>query len=307
MKIISLLPADTYTIVNRTILTEKDKNNLITLYEPIIGPIPVALYLTLIRDLDKLEIMSGDLTHHHLMTIMRTSLDIIKTARETLEAVGLLKTYFKEGDSNSYVYELYSPLSANEFFNNPVFNIVLYNNIGKEEYELLKLEYSKLHIDLKEYEDITKPMNMTFKSSNMIEPILAREKKSLGLNITDQIDFNLLISSLPKTLINERTFNKKTKELITNLSFVYNLDTLKMIELLRMVINENGSINKEELRKSARKYYQYNNSGNLPTLIYRTQPEYLKTPSGGMSNKDKIIAYYCRGLLFLKIQPLMIF
>ncbi len=292
MKIISLLPADTYTIVNRTILTEKDKNNLITLYEPIIGPIPVALYLTLIRDLDKLEIMSGDLTHHHLMTIMRTSLDIIKTARETLEAVGLLKTYFKEGDSNSYVYELYSPLSANEFFNNPVFNIVLYNNIGKEEYELLKLEYSKLHIDLKEYEDITKPMNMTFKSSNMIEPILAREKKSLGLNITDQIDFNLLISSLPKTLINERTFNKKTKELITNLSFVYNLDTLKMIELLRMVINENGSINKEELRKSARKYYQYNNSGNLPTLIYRTQPEYLKTPSGGMSNKDKIIAVF---------------
>ena len=49
---------------------------------------------------------------------------------------------------------------------------------------------------------------------------------------------------------------------------------------------------KEELRKSARKYYQYNNSGNLPTLIYRTQPEYLKNPSGGMSNKDKIIAVF---------------
>lgn len=292
MKIISLLPADTYTVINRTILTEKDKNNLITLYEPIIGPIPVALYLTLLRDLDKLEIMSGDLTHHHLMSIMRTGLDIIRTARETLEAVGLLKTYFKEGDTNSYVYELYSPLAANEFFNNPVFNIVLYNNIGKEEYELLKMEYSKLHIDLKDYEDITKPMNMTFKSSNTIETIEAKEKKTLGLNITDQIDFDLLISSLPKNLINERTFNKKTKELITNLSFVYNLDTLKMIELLRMVITENGTINKEELRKSARKYYQYNNSGNLPTLIYRTQPEYLKNPSGGMSNKDKIIAVF---------------
>lgn len=292
MKIISLLPADTYTVINRTILTEKDKNNLITLYEPIIGPIPVALYLTLLRDLDKLEIMSGDLTHHHLMSIMRTGLDIIRTARETLEAVGLLKTYFKEGDTNSYVYELYSPLTANEFFNNPVFNIVLYNNIGKEEYELLKIEYSKLHIDLKDYEDITKPMNMTFKSSNTIETIEAKEKKTLGLNITDQIDFDLLISSLPKNLINERTFNKKTKELITNLSFVYNLDTLKMIELLRMVITENGTINKEELRKSARKYYQYNNSGNLPTLIYRTQPEYLKNPSGGMSNKDKIIAVF---------------
>ena len=292
MKIISLLPADTYTVINRTVFTEKDKNNLITLYEPIIGPIPVALYLTLFRDLDKLEIISTDFTHHHLMTIMRTGLDIIKTARESLEAVGLLKTYYKEGEVNSYVYELYSPLSAREFFNNPIFNIVLYNNIGKEEYELLKGEYSKLNFDLRDYVDITKPMNMTFKPSNMVESIDAREKKTLGLNITDQIDFDLLISSLPKNLINERTFNKKTKELIVNLSFVYNLDTLKMLELLRMVINENGSIDKEELRKSARKYYQYNNSGNLPTLIYRTQPEYLKSPSGGMSNKDKIIAVF---------------
>ena len=36
-----------------------------------------------------------------------------------------------------------------------------------------------------------------------------------------------------------------------------------MVELLRLVINEKGCIDKEELRKSARKYYQYNNNGKL--------------------------------------------
>lgn len=289
MKIVNLLPADTYTVINRTILTEVDKNNLISLYEPIIGPIPTSLYLTLWRDLDKLEIMSIDYTHHHLMTIMKSDLESIKKARETLEAVGLIRTFFKTGDVNTYIYELYSPLSANEFFNNPIFNIVLYNNIGKTEYDMLKIEYQKMNIDMKEYEEITKPMNYTFKSSNFVDSIDAREKKTLGLNITDQIDFDLLISSLPKGLINEKTFNKKVKELIVNLSFIYNLDTLKMVELLRMVINEKGLIDKDELRRSARKYYQYNNNGNLPTLIYRTQPDYLKNPSGGTSNRDKII------------------
>lgn len=45
----SLLPADTYTIINQTILTEVDKKIIISLYEPIIGPIAVSLYLTLDR------------------------------------------------------------------------------------------------------------------------------------------------------------------------------------------------------------------------------------------------------------------
>lgn len=289
MKVIGLLPADTYTVINKTILTEIDKNNLLSLYEPIIGPIPVSLYLTLWRDLDKLQIMSLDFTHHHLMTIIKSDLETIKKARETLEAVGLLKTYVKEGDINTYVYELYSPLSASEFFNNPVFNIVLYNNIGKNEYDMLRIEYSKLNFDLKEYNEITKPINETFRSSSKVEPIEAREKQTLGLNISSLIDFDLLVSSLPKGLINERTLNKKVKELIENLSFIYDLDTLKMVELIRLVINEKGCIDKEELRKSARKYYQYNNNGNLPTIVYRTQPDYLKSPEGGLSNKDKII------------------
>ena len=34
MKVISLLPADTYNVVNKTILTEVDKNNLISLFLP---------------------------------------------------------------------------------------------------------------------------------------------------------------------------------------------------------------------------------------------------------------------------------
>ena len=50
----SLLPADTYTIINQTILTEIDKKIIISLYEPIIGPIAVSLYLTFWADLDKL-------------------------------------------------------------------------------------------------------------------------------------------------------------------------------------------------------------------------------------------------------------
>lgn len=289
MKIISLLPADTYTVVNKTIITEEDKKNIISLYEPIIGPIAVSLYFTLLRDLNLLQIISIDYTHHHLMSIMKSSLEIIKIARESLEGVGLIKTYFKEGEPNTYVYEIYSPLSPKEFFSSPIFNVTLFNNLGKNEYELIKAEYEIPKIDLKEYSDISKELNLTFKSSSIMEPIETKEKNSLNIHLENNIDFDLILSSIPKGLLKENALNKKTRELIEQLAFIYDLDTLKIVELLRTTINDNGTFDKEELRKSARKYYQYNNNGKLPTLVYRTQPEYLKTPEGNNNPLAKII------------------
>ena len=53
MRLISLLPADKYVVVNKTILTEIDKKNLINLYEPIIGVGATSLYITLLSDLDR--------------------------------------------------------------------------------------------------------------------------------------------------------------------------------------------------------------------------------------------------------------
>ncbi len=290
MKLITLLPADKYVVVNRTVLTEIDKRNIINLYEPIIGFGATSLYLTLWSDLDRLELMSKDFTHHHLMSILKCDLESIKHAREALEGVGLLKTYFKAGDINSYVYELYSPLSASEFFNNPILNIVLYNNIGEIEYNDLKKLYCKVNINLKDYEDITKTLNETFEATSA--PFIeARESEKLPLNIKSNIDFDMIISSIPRGILNEKAINKKVKELIINLSFIYDLDTLKIIELIRTSINEKGSIDKEVLRKNARKYYQFHH-GTLPTLVYRTQPDYLKSPLGDNSKKGRIIGVF---------------
>ena len=165
---VSLLPADMYTVVSKTILNLEDRDNLIMLYEPIMGPLAVSLYLTLWRDLKNNSFKSEEYNHHHLMCLMKLDLKSIKEARCALESLGLLKTYVKKGDIYSYVYELYSPMSPREFLNHPVLNVVLYNNIGKMEYEAIKKSYEKKSMSLSEYEDITSSLNMTFASSNVI-------------------------------------------------------------------------------------------------------------------------------------------
>ena len=109
MSLVTLLPADKYVVVNKTILTEQDRKYLVSLYEPIIGSQAVSLYLTLWRDLDRYNLVSVDYNHHHLMTILKSNLDAIKLARKTLEAVGLVKTYFEAGEPNNLLAAIKPP------------------------------------------------------------------------------------------------------------------------------------------------------------------------------------------------------
>lgn len=291
MEIKALLPADLYIVVNKSILSDLDRRYLISFYEPIIGHIATSLYLTLINDLEDNKQLSRDLTHHHLMSILKISLKYLKEAREALEAVGLLKTYYKQGDVNNYIYEIYSPLSPNEFFNHPILNIVLYNNIGAMEYEYLKKQYQKIKIDTKEYIDISRKMDEVMDSVVGTGNVDVIERCVKDITVNENIDFDLILSSIPKGVLNEKAFTKKTRELINDLAFIYNIDTLKMIDLIRSVLNEYGMIDKNNLRIRARRMYQFNN-GALPTLIYRSQPEYLKSPAGDNSMRGKIIAMF---------------
>ena len=289
MKNLTILPADTYTVINKTVLTDKDRKVISMLYQPIIGYTAVSLYYTILDDLDKLELMSEDLTHHHLMATMQLKLEDIVIAREKLEGVGLLKTYLKKDNINHYVYLVYSPITPNEFFNHPILNIVLYNNLGKKEYEKLQNYYKIPRINLKDYEEVTSSFDEVFSSVKgtileINEDITKRDSNNILIN--KGIDFNLLISSIPSSQISEKCFNKETRELINALSFTYNLKTLDMQGLVR---NEKGLIDKTILRKSCRDYYQFDNNGNLPTLIYNKQPDYLKKPKGDNSKWAKMV------------------
>ena len=292
MRNISILPADIYIVVNKTVIREDDRRLLTMLYQPIIGYTAVSLYFTLIDDLDELKRLSNDLTHHHLMSIMQLRLEDIMIAREKLEAVGLLKTYLKKGNVNSYVYLLYSPISANEFFNHPILNIVLYNNIGKKEYLKRQEMFKVPRVRLTDYEDVSCKFNEVFKSSTLkpFEVIDDIEKREEGIIILDDmIDFNLLIASIPNGLVSNRCFNEDSKRLINNLALVYNIDTERMSGLVRTSLNERGLIDKTLLRKNCRNYYSFENVGNLPTLVYQIQPDYLKKPVGDNSKWAKMV------------------
>lgn len=287
------MPADSYVVINKTILHDEDRKIITSLYLPVIGIEAVMLYFTLWADLDNAQIVSKDFSHQKLVSNLRMTTDEIENARHKLEAIGLVKTLIKPGNVNNYIYELYSPVSANEFLSHPILNVVLYSNIGKTEYDNVVKSFKLPRFNTSNYEDITKSFNDVFESACLTSYDLSlediRKYNKLKLNINSNFDFNFLISSMPKNIDTNRVFTKDIKELIINLSFIYDIDAVKMSNIIKGCFNERGTVNKEELRKSARNYYQFDNGGMLPTLIDNSQPEYLRKPVGDTSKRAKMI------------------
>ena len=287
----SILPADTYKVFNKAFIENRAKDVLVSLYQPIIGVTAINLYLTLTNDLDDDKIESDFLSHQHLMGLMLVNLDTIVEARKKLEAIGLLKTFFREDTINNYIYVLYAPLSPNEFLSHPILNVVLYNNLGKIEYEKVISKYKTKKILTKDYVDITTNFDNVFTAVNGYsynsDDIIS--EKTRRLQIKSNIDINLIISGIPNRMTSPKCFNKDTVDLIVNLAYLYKIDNLNMQGLVRNAINEKGLIDKEELQSSCRNFYQFENNGKLPTLIYNKQPEYLKEPEGSNSKINQMI------------------
>ena len=187
-----LSPSDTFVVINKTILNDK-RTLLINLYQPLIGVVAIGLYNTLWSYLDRLELVSLEFTHNTLLNNMMISCNEFKEAREKLEAIGLIKTYVKEETSvNNYVYELYSPMSAKEFLNNPILNTALENALGTKEFDRT-IEYFKVPpINLRNYQDVTSKFSDTFLwTTNTIRNIELNDLKT----INDNESINLIIQT----------------------------------------------------------------------------------------------------------------
>lgn len=293
---LSVLPADTYVVINKTIFSNDDRRILSMLYQPIIGGVAVNLYFTLCSFLDKNEVKSLEWTHHHLMVNMGIKLEYIIEAREKLEAIGLLRTYVKQDNVNKYFYELYSPIDGYEFFKNPILSVALYNNLGKYEYEKTMSFFKGSRVSMAGYEDITCKFNDIFDSSVGM-PIdcnyddVRRENK-LGFSVEPKFDLDSVLAMIPDDILNHRSITHETRDLLYKLSFIYDLNADSIRNIVFNSINEKHNIDKELLRVNSRKFYSFENAGNLPKLVYRNQPEYLRKPVGDTSLRAKAIYYF---------------
>ena len=283
---------DIFVVLNKSILNDNDREVLIMLYEPIIGVMPTNLFFILWSYLDRMHVASLEYIHEDLIKKLGISFTSFVENREKLEAIGLLKSYVKNDIVNNYVYELYAPVTPYEFFNNPILSTLLYSSVGKKEYNRLLKYFEIPSFNLDDYQNIS----VKFKDIFEITPInqnveydMIRKRSINNVEIEPNINLNLVLNMIPDEVLNKRSITKDMKDFIYKLSFIYNLNDEVIREILTNSINIKKSIDKDKLKENCLKYYSFENYGGTPSIIYRTQPESLRTNLKTTSNKTKII------------------
>jgi len=295
-----LLAIDRYTVKSKSVLQDLDRKIVTLLYQPLIGSKCFSLYMTLWGELEQNRLWSVETTHHSLMTIMQSNLREIYQERLKLEGLGLLKTYIDEIDGvKRYIYELQAPIRPNEFFQDGVLNIYLYNRVGRNKFLQLKRFFSDDQME-EGIKEITKSFDDVFDSVRSAEMMgrvnqetmddltLENEREYLQtdsratLDISDAVfDFDLFFSGLSEALISPKAFTPPVKEVIKKLSYLYGISAIDMKNVAMSSLDQDDMIDVELLRKSARDWYQFQVGDQLPNLVDKKQPISLR------SNLDK--------------------
>ncbi|MEC2054676.1 replication initiation and membrane attachment family protein [Peribacillus psychrosaccharolyticus] len=285
-----LIPVDRYMVSSAGLLHDYDRKILTLLYQPLIGPVCVSLYMTLWSEIEANRLWSHSSTHYSLMNTIGLNLNEIFEARTKLEGIGLLKVYRKKmNDEKQFIYELRPPLTPEQFFTDGMLNIYLYKKIGKAHFNRLKKFFCDDRIQVDEFEEVTKSFSAIFTSDHMdslymsdeaadtLEPestqqFIGRPEGEEPEGFESTFDFTLFFSGLKSSLAPKKAFTSKVTETISKLAFLYGINPLQMQGLVIGSVNMDNEIDLKELRKSAQNWYQIEYNKDMPSLTERVQP-----------------------------------
>ncbi|KAA1039916.1 replication initiation and membrane attachment family protein [Macrococcus equipercicus] len=275
-----LRPADSFIVHTNYVQSPLSEDVLKRLYIPLIGLESIAVYQYLSQFINGRQVSEPE-THYLILNELKMNLSHFEQLRERLEAIGLLKTFLKTGEAQCFVYKLISPVMPAQFFNDPMLSVFLFQVVGKERFHQLKKHFCTDTIDLTDYRDVSKnymdvfgtpkePDAGIFKGNETI----IKTNDSLGIPVHQQtFDFDLLEMLLNQNLITREQLPKATRDLITQLSVLYDIAPTEMRRIILRSLSADQTISHEELRKNARDFYQLEHEGNLPALTEARQPD----------------------------------
>jgi replication initiation and membrane attachment protein len=287
-----LLPVDRYQVRSSGMLHDYYRKVITALYQPLIGALAYSLYMTLWSELDDEKSWSEMSTHRSLMNLMQLNLQQLLEARKKLEGVGLLKTYVKkEQDAKLYVYELETPFTPEQFYNDGALNVYLYNRLGSHKFQQVKQRFIRPAVDEETYNEVTSsfnevfislhPSELTTMNSSEIHQAMnlketeeyINEQLSTGpLFLEEVFDFDLFLQGLSTFIVPKEAITLELKEAIIKLAYVYKIEPIQMKEIVESAFVNRETLEVEMLRKAVQDWYVFENDHKLPSLSHRTQP-----------------------------------
>ncbi|MEK4627666.1 DnaD domain protein [Solibacillus sp. FSL R7-0682] len=289
-----LQPTDHFEITLPHALSTNERQLLTLFYQPLTGPEPISLYLTLWAEAESQ--VPQQYTHYYLMNVLSVPLKKIFEARIALEAIGLLRTFRRDIDEQRhFIYELVRPLDAPSFFKDPLLSMFLFSKIGEAPYRKLRQRFliqpSKEHFEevTRTFIDVYRPVNSKLPVDNYSE--IPVQQSDYPFHYT-QFDFNLLQAGLSEQLIPRSALTVKAKEMIAKLAFLYQLTPLQMQKVVIAALDDQNKLTTTRLKKEAADYYKLTVSTDAPALVKVFDTTKQETASTENLTKEQELLQY---------------
>lgn len=289
-----LQPADVYAIRLPYPFSNYDRQLLTLLYQPMIGAEATAFYLTLWAEGERSRVQA---THYNLMDILGLPIAKVFEARIQLEAIGLLKTFRRDGESRSFLYELCPPLDPKSFFQDPLLSMFLFSKISETAYRRVRDRFLMPHDDMSDYREVSRTFTDIYqpvhaKAGYPAEQPDMQERKRQGYEAEFDFDFALLRQGLSEQLVPNRILTASIKQTISQLAFLYGWGPLEMQKVLLLAIDDDYNLSVESVKKAASEYYKLTVSHTAPKLVQIRKPEReQETVDVPKTKQDELLVY----------------
>lgn len=218
---------DFYEVYLNSIISDFDHDTLTMLYQPIVGSHAISLYLTLYADYKK---KSDICSLEDLLLEMGIDITILTEAKNKLEGIGLIRTYYKKDKGQSFLkFVLYAPKTPKEFFDDILFKGLLISRIGEKKVQQYLRRYKTKKLDLDGYNEISASFNDVFKSS-LDEDVYSSTLNIVGgygrkvIDVSKGFDNSKFLSSLENFNILPKAIKKSDMKKISELALLYGVN-----------------------------------------------------------------------------------
>ena len=275
-----LSPKDGFLVTKANYLTDFDQTVITYLYQPLMGAVAYSLYLLLWSQVKSVASQRQFQTHATLLNLLSIDLPALYEGRSKLEALGLMRTYQKNGDAGrQLVYELYAPMTPDVFFKDDLLSVVLYESVGENRYLELRNQFKLQPVRSKDYQEVTKNFLTVFHVQNdhltttpetvaetktLYQPKKANQPRFSALELRT-FDWELLQDLLAQRQIDADEILRNEQRLF-NLHYFYGLDEVELANLMGITMNiSDNTLNMAALEQNVLANYTRRHAGSKVT------------------------------------------
>lgn len=242
-----------------------DRTTLTDFYQPIVGPTAIATLLTLWEQ----KVAQPSLSHRQSLTTLLVRLNLglasLRSNLAKLEAVGLIKTFYRQdSQGDCFIFEIQPTLTVSAFLSDPLMSVLLLDALGEQNFQRLVDRSRRYQMDTSKFQDISAKLYDTFHlqadSDAASDAVLQAARRSTKVpskreSLSDSnFSFPTLMTCLGQAGPSEADIRQQ-RELIMTEHVLYGIDEPTMAKLILSATDLHNHFDQREFKRVVARAY----------------------------------------------------